>query len=533
MIVGLNTIAGIAPELILVGMATWIYLCGSFVRGPSQAVWALISLLSYMGAGAALVTTSSVMSQTDPAAAAIGPIAFDQLGNLFRAFALLLGLLFTLVFSRTAGDRLGAEIYGTLMLLVVGLMFVSSANELIVLFLGLELISIPLYVLLFITSEGRAAVEATAKYFFLSILSSSLLLYGMSFLYGLSGTTVLDAMGHTLTVAPTASQTPLATISLVLIMAGLGFKIAAVPFHFYAPDVYQGAGNASAGLLAVMPKIGGMLALIRLLVILLPVMGAFCWQLSIAIAILTMTLGNVCALWQGNIRRLMAYSSIAHAGYMLIGLAAALAFPGSGGLGALFFYLAVYSLASIGTFAAVTFLGGAEHQVSEIDELDGLGRSRPIIAACIAIAMFSLAGIPPLAGFWGKFSLFSSAIATYLSTAGPNEGQLFSIAEARWFLILAIVGAVNAAIAAAYYLRIVSVMYFRPMTPQSTPVPERGGVGVLAATCLSSVLLVAVGAMPGQVAKFAAQSEQAVWNPQRTTQVAPDENMVRAASRDN
>jgi NADH-quinone oxidoreductase subunit N len=365
------------------------------------------------------------------------------------------------------------------MLIIVGVMLVAAANDLVLVFLGLELISIPTYVLLFLSRKDRSAAEATAKYFFLGIFSSAILLYGFSFLYGIGGSTQLaETGGIAAKIAELAAggkesgHLPLLPVALVLIFAGLGFKIAAVPFHFYAPDVYQGASNAAAGLLAVAPKIAGIVALVRLAGLAMPAASQFAWQLAIVLAVFTMTLGNVCALWQQNVRRLMAYSSVAHAGYMLIGLAVALASgateTGTGvpGVAALLFYLAVYVAASTGTFAALTYLGRKGREVSDVEELAGVGKTAPWAGAVIALCMFSLAGIPPLVGFWGKFGLFAGAVglATQESAGGVS----------LWFAILAVVGALNAAIAAAYYLRIVGVMYFRSAPSEAREEPPGG-----------------------------------------------------------
>ena len=287
-------------------------------------------------------------------------------------------------------------------------MLVCSANDLVLLFVGLELISIPTYILLFIGRRDKPSGEVTAKYFFLSILSSAILLYGFSFLYGVGESTVISTIA--VRVGELSEGNLIATLALVLIFAGLAFKIAAVPFHFYAPDVYQGTSNANAGLLAVVPKVAGVVVLVRLVVAAMPGLETTGWQLALAVAVITMTLGNVLALWQHNLRRMLAYSSIAHAGYLLIGLATGLAGTSAGestdGVGAMIFYLLLYVVATTGTFAALCFLSRREHEVDSLDELAGLSRTHPLVAALIAIFMFSLAGIPPLAGFLGKFTLF-------------------------------------------------------------------------------------------------------------------------------
>jgi NADH-quinone oxidoreductase subunit N len=308
----------------------------------------------------------------------------------------------------------------------------------------------------------------------------------------------------------------LAPLALVLLVAGLGFKLAAAPFHFYAPDVYQGTTNANAGLLAVAPKIAGVVGLIRLVVVALPVVADYAWQLSLVLAIITMTIGNVCALWQTNIRRLMAYSSIAHGGYLLLGLAAAVganAFAELnvlGGVTAMVFYVVVYSLASLGTFTALAYLGSQRRDVQSVNELAGLGKSQPAVAAVIAVCMFSLAGIPPLAGFWGKFTLFSSALQ--IAIGEVDRGV------ALGFTLLLIIGALNAAIAAAYYLRIVSVMFFQPAAEEA---PAAGGSGALAAAIFCGSLVVLAGIAPGPIMHLAGQGEEQLRAPVAAANPSP------------
>jgi NADH-quinone oxidoreductase subunit N len=279
----------------------------------------------------------------------------------------------------------------------------------------------------------------------------------------------------------------LTKIALVLIFAGLGFRITAVPFHFYAPDVYQGSSHTNAALLSVIPKAAGMVVLVRLAVVAMPGTEPFGWRVAMALSLVTMTLGNVVALWQGNLRRLLAYSSIAHAGYLLIGLSVALSgsnpIPGWDGVGALLFYLCAYALATIGAFAALVYLGRRDRQVDTVAELAGLARTRPLLATVLAVFMFSLAGIPPLAGFWGKLLIFGSAL---MVDAGPTSGE----GRRTWFIALAIAGVVNSAIAAAYYLRVVATMYFR--APLGTLRAEGGrGSWVVAMAC--AILVVALG----------------------------------------
>src|SRR5690606_26515912 len=240
-----------------------------------------------------------------------------------------------------------------------------------------------------------ASAEATAKYFYLSIFSSAMLLYGFSFLYGMTGTTtlvsaspgVVPAIRDQLAEALAAQSHLLALgpVALVMIFAGLGFKMAAVPFHFYAPDVYQGTTNVNAGLLSVLPKIAGAVALVRVTVAVLPPgLSDFVWQLTLVLAVLTMTIGNVCALWQTNVRRMMGYSSIANAGFMLIGLTVALAMTQAGadqraltygGVAALVFYLVMYVFGALGTFATLAHLSSEEREISTIEQRAGTNKT--------------------------------------------------------------------------------------------------------------------------------------------------------------
>ena len=329
-----------------------------------------------------------------------------------------------------------------------------------------------------------------------------MLLYGFSFLYGIAGSTDLAVIGATLN-GPTplpGGVVSLANVAMVLMLAGLCFRITAVPFHFYAPDVYQGTSHPNAALLSVVPKAAGLIALVRILVMAMPHAEPYSWQVVLVISILTMTLGNVMALWQDDLRRLLAYSAIAHSGYMLIALAVGLATNSaagfSSGLAAIGFYLTVYAAATIGAFALLEHLGRPDRRVDAVDELAGLGRTRPAAAAVLAACMFSLAGVPPLAGFWGKLLVFGSALNT---GGGPgDEGSM-----RLWFLVAAVIGAINAAVAAAYYLRIVAVMYFR--TPLATPRAE-GGVGAWWAAVACGLAMVGVGVFPGPLMQASNQA---------------------------
>ena len=358
-------------------------------------------------------------------------VAVDTISTLFQWVFLILGGLFAVAsIGEQSRSDTPAEFYGLLLTLIAGMMVVASADELILLFLGLELISIPTYVLLYLARRDFASQEAATKYFLLSVLSAAILLYGFSFLYGLTGTTQLTAIRHVLSQSyasssmemPIAAPSQLGIVALTLIFAGLGFKMTAVPFHFYAPDVYQGTTAWNAGLLAVAPKAAGFVALIRVSTQTLSGYEASGETIALILAMVTMTGGNILALLQTNIRRLLAYSSIAHAGYMLIGVAVGFweswnpaqsldsQFGLPGGIEASLFYLIAYSLVTAGLFIVLVYLARPGKQIEHVEELTGLRRTHPWVAVSAAIFLFSLAGVPPLPGFWAKLGVFAGAL---------------------------------------------------------------------------------------------------------------------------
>jgi NADH-quinone oxidoreductase subunit N len=415
---------------------------------------------------------------------------------------------------------------------------------LILLFVGLELVSIPTYVLLYVGRHDAQGQEAASKYFFLSILSSAVLLYGFSFLYGMAGSTRLETIAEVLSKSTEATPLvgTLAPLALLLVVGGLAFRLAAVPFHFYAPDVYQGTSHANAAVLSTLPKIAGLVVLARILVAALPTadMAELGWKTMLVLSILTMTLGNVLALWQTNIRRLLAYSSIAHTGYMLIGVSVALAAqlnqstlaPDAAattfdGLGASLFYLTVYMFATLGAFAALAFLSpGSTHQIDTLDDLAGLNRRHPFVAIALAVFMFSLTGLPPLAGFWGKFNLLFSALTLDVATP-PGAAAL-----RPWFVGLAVVTVLNAAIGAAYYLRVVGSMYFRAPHEKPLPITRHAGPGMAIAAC--AAVVIGIGLLPtrtlGIMDRAAASLEHnSILPGPREAQVLPREENVVAA----
>lgn len=531
----IETVYFMLPELILVLGATLIYLGGAFL--PARPGWSWLAAAMVVFAAVALYQEGAAVQHGSAIhqAAAAGsessstsatsniPITIDAFSTAVRWGALGVALIFIMLGARTSERAESSEFMGSLLLLVSGLMFISLARDLVLFFVGLELISIPTYVLLYL-GRGNQMLESGTKYFFLSILSSALMLYGFSFLYGAAGSTNLVEISRTLAAAGSdaGGAAAFAPLALILIFAGLAFRLTVVPFHFYAPDVYQGTSNPNAGLLAVVPKIAGLVVLVRIAFAAMPGLERLGWQMSLSVAIVTMTLGNLLALWQGNLRRMLAYSSIAHAGYMLIGLAVGFAVAGGAGdannfdgVGATFFYLLVYAAATAGAFAALTYLSGVTRSLDTVDELAGLSGSYPLTAAVLAVFMFSLTGLPPLAGFWGKFALFTSALG--VDARNPETGTLWP-----WFLALAVAGALNAAISAGYYLRIVGAMYFRRSLTRPA---GQGGAGAAWAMTVCAVLVVGIGCFPGPLMEVTRQAGLAA----RATFVVPAAQAKRAS----
>jgi NADH-quinone oxidoreductase subunit N len=481
------------PETVLIAAAVVIYLAGAYFAAQRPWIW--------IAAGAVALAAAVLGIQHGGPAPADAPLWLDPMARFGRWLALAFGALLLLAGARPQRSGGTPEQVGSLVLTVAGLMLVAGAGDLVLLFVGLELISIPTYVLLYLGRHDAARQEAAAKYFFLSVLSSAILLYGFSFLYGLAGLTDLGAVRDALAgLKFSPGPGGLSKLALALVIAGLCFRITAVPFHFYAPDVYQGTTYPNGALLSVLPKAAGFLVLVRLLTAAAPTAGLHLWQVVLAISLLTMTLGNLTALWQSDLRRLLAYSSIANAGYMLLGLAVALAAGGPSatwdGLSALWFFLAVYAFATIGAFAILEHLGTfspvpageaaakGEPAIGQgtIDEVAGLGRSRPAAAAVLSICLLSLTGLPPLAGFWGKLLIFGSALNVVPADAGSAGAR-------AWFIAAAVLGVLNAAVAAAYYLRIVAAMYFR--APSAAPDARgAGGPGLAAVVCAALVLVI-------------------------------------------
>jgi NADH-quinone oxidoreductase subunit N len=498
----------VVPEAVLVLAACILFVGGTF--RASRQLWAVFALVALAAAGLTLAFTplsevsSGAANKAGEAAMFAGLIFQDRLAVLVQAIALAGGAVLVLLSWNQVPDRQAADYHGCLLVAVAGLGLTGSANELITLFLALELISIPTYVLLYLPRYDEAAQEAAMKYFLLSVFSSALLLFGFSYLYGITGTTNIPAMIQALGREDPNRLPAVVLVALVMVVAGLGFRITAVPFHYYAPDVYQGAPTAAAAFLAFVPKVAGFVALVRVLGLVWaggegpgPALGEQVPILFWILAVVTMTLGNVMALLQNNVKRLLAYSSVAHAGYMLIGIAVAYpltfsgdALPGVGGISALLFYLVAYAAMTVGAFGVLAFLSTPARPVATEDDLAGLGHSHPGVALLMTLFLFSLIGLPLTGGFAGKVLLFWGALGTR-----GDYGSLF-----RW---LALIGVLNSAVGAYYYLRIVAKMYFQPVLKPL----ERGWAWPGLATLLAcAAVVLALGIDPGSMLQVAIQA---------------------------
>lgn len=402
-----------------------------------------------------------------------GRLGLDNLA-LFLTFLLLLTTMFVILISLkylALGRFPAAEYFVLLLLALAGLMVMVSSTSLLVIFLGLEILSVSSYALAGLHPADPKSPEAAVKYFLLGSFASAVLVFGLALLYGATGSLDLAGIASALKTVPGPGSTGSAGLALVII--AFGFKIALVPFHMWIPDVYEGAPTPIAGFFSVGPKVAGFAVLIRLLAglgDLSAVSRRLFWALA-AMAVLTMVVGNLAALRQTNIKRLLAYSSIGHAGYLAVGLAAR-------DYSSVVFYLTVYLFMAIGAFTAVTALSREGAEYVELDDFAGIGYRYPWLGATFSVFLISLAGFPPLAGFLGKFTIFSAAVRQGL-------------------IPLAVIGVLTSLISVYFYMRVVVVMYMRDPVRDLDISQENPGVFLVLFLCLYGVLQ--LGLNPGNV----------------------------------
>jgi NADH-quinone oxidoreductase subunit N len=431
------------PEIFVLGMACAILLVDVFTRERNYAY--VLTLATLLGAAAITVFTSVPQVQTTFG----GQFIDDAMADVLKLMAYLAAMA-AVVYSRNyLGERglFKGEFFVLALFAVLGMMVMISANHFLVLYVGLELLSLSLYAMVALQRESKQATEAAMKYFVLGALASGLLLYGMSMLYGLTGTLELPRMAAILQDGVKDSM--ILAFGIVFIVAGLGFKLGVAPFHMWVPDIYQGAPSAVTLFIGSAPKLAAFAFSMRLLVDgLHPALGD--WQGMLAImAVLSLAIGNLAAIMQTNIKRMLAYSTISHMGFLLLGILSGT----FAGYSAAMFYAIAYVLMSLGSFGLVVYLSQNGHEAEHLDDFKGLNSRHPWLAALMAILMFSMAGIPPFVGFYAKLSILQSLVG-----AG--------------FLWLAVVAVMFSLIGAFYYLRVVKILYFdapRADAPAMTP----------------------------------------------------------------
>ncbi len=461
-------LSALYPEIIIAFFALFVLLLQSFASAHGKKYFGYISLIGIASAIAVVCFRPSPFSYKSVEYAFNGMWAVDNYCRLFKLIFLLgtgLTILISIRYVEAEGIPKG-EYFALILFATLGMMIMASGTELMTLFLGIELMSISLYALAGYTRTRMISNEAALKYFLLGAFSTGFLLYGMALLYGATGTTSLSGISQYL--AKTSLQSPMPVLGMALLVIGFGFKIAAVPFHMWAPDVYQGAPSPITAFMSAGPKAAGFAAFVRIFVDALPALHSEWVALIWIMAALTMTVGNVIALVQDNIKRMLAYSSIAHAGYVLVAFLSA----GELGISSIFYYMLAYTLMNIGAFAVITVLAGKGEEKVNVADYTGLGYSHPVAAIAMSLFLFSLAGIPPTAGFMGKFYIFSAAI---------KQG----------YLALAIIGVINSVVSVYYYLRITVVMYMKeaPSSGMKNSVPAM----IFSPACIIAILISAFG----------------------------------------
>jgi NADH-quinone oxidoreductase subunit N len=463
----------IAPQLIVALSAMVVLVVDLLLPRDRKSALAYLSLL-----GLALSFVASILLWGQEGLAFADMAVLDALSLFFGLIFLIVTaivVLLSLDYIVQQGINYG-EYYALLLFAASGMMLVAASANLIVLFLGLEMLSISLYILTGFARRRPTSGEAALKYFLLGAFASAFLLYGIALTYGATGTTDLARIADFLQKAGSPNN-PMLLIGAGLLLIGFGFKVAMVPFHIWVPDVYEGAPTSITAFMSVGTKAAGFAALLRLLFLALPALQSY-WTLALAVlSVLTMTTGNVIAIAQTNIKRMLAYSGIAHAGYLLIALASA----SQRGAASILFYLLVYTAINLGAFGMVIVLGfdtpsatqpagqREEGEYLNLTDYAGLGFRRPALAAVFAIFLLSLGGIPPTAGFAGKFYIFSAAVEANLTP-------------------LAFIGILNAILSLFYYLRVVRIMYVDEPSRQFGHLPRPTMIALVVAA-LGALLL--------------------------------------------
>ena len=428
--------SAIMPETVLSVVAMALLLINVVVKGKEKAYLGYLSL-------AGLVLSLFTVPWGQKISGFGDMVLADNFSSFFTVIFILCAGLTILIsdgyFKKEECNH--GELYPIILFATVGMMFMAKATDLMTVFLGLEVLSVALYILAGFNRANVKSNEAGLKYFLLGAFSTGFLLYGMALTYGATGTTKIAKIAMAAQNGAVLNN-PMFLVGMLLMATGFSFKIAAAPFHMWTPDVYEGAPTPITAFMSAGPKAAGFAAFLRVFLIALPSLMPQWSDLLWLLAVLTMTTGNIIALSQDNIKRMLAYSSIAHAGYALVGFTAANGAGGIAGVSGVLFYLLTYTFMNIGAFAIIILVGKKGEPNNNVQDYAGFGVKHPILALCMSIFLFSLAGIPPTAGFIGKFYLFAGAV---------QSGYIW----------LAIIGVLNSAASVYYYLRVMVFMYMK------------------------------------------------------------------------
>jgi NADH-quinone oxidoreductase subunit N len=471
-----SAITAIVPILCVTAAGIAAMLAEAF-REPGERM--PISGLGLVGLAGSAVSAGLLWGRN---ATGFGVVAADMFGLFFVMVLVVIGVM-TMLLSPRLVDREhlpGGEYYALTLFALAGMMLMAMATDLLVIFLALEVMSLAVYVLTAIRRDSEPAVEGAFKYFILGGFSSAFFLYGIAFVYGIAHTTKLDRVGSAL-AGEAASHPTLAVVALGLLLVGFAFKVSAVPFHMWTPDAYEGAPTIVSGFMSTGVKTAAFAAFLRVMVTGFEPLRSTWFPVIWGMAAVTMILGTVVGVAQTNLKRMLAYSSIAHAGYILVGLAAG----NDTGRGAILFYLLAYGVTNLAAFGVLALLATRDRANDDLDSMAGLSLRHPALAAAFAVLLLSLGGLPPTAGFVGKWYVFSAAMR-----AGHHG--------------LAIIGVLTSVVSIFFYLRVIVMMYMAepgdaPMSPQ----PSRAAVFALAAALVVTFYL---GVMPAQALDLALRS---------------------------
>jgi NADH-quinone oxidoreductase subunit N len=472
----------LAPEIVLCFFGLALMVVDPFLAAARKRV---LGWMGFIGTLAALAAIH--LAAHFPGHAYSGLIVVDSFSIFLHIVvigAAALAILGSLDYLEQEGIQRG-EYYALVLFAAAGMGILAGANELVTAFIGLEMSSISTYVLVGFRRRALVSNEASMKYFLLGSFATAFFLYGIAMVYGASGTTLIDKISAGLMEHSIAGRLPaLALLGLGLIFVGLGFKVVVAPFQIYGPDVYEGAPTPVTALLASAPKAATFALMVRIFYVSFGSSSdIWFWAIWVS-AVLTMFIGNLAALVQTNIKRMLAYSSIAHAGYILVAFAAST----SAGVAAVLFYLAAYVLMKVGAFLVVTHLGQEGEKHLAIQDYAGLGEKQPGLAACFSLFLLSLLGLPATAGFLGKFFAFQSALDAH-SAHGSS------------IIWLVVIAAINSVIGAYYYLRVMITMYFSEPSTDYTPAPVSPALGL--ALVIAAVGTLYLGILPGRALDFA------------------------------